>query len=321
MGGFRWVSAYNMYNNDWENIIKTLPFDLRAEVLSRMLIETEQLEAEAVTIHAIGINARLGQRDIVSYQTNEATEKEHIISVSREGLFDILPEKLFIRTDGIYENEIKKAAHFYEQAQEARRFLSPFDGLLAYLRTKIEINENKYQENRPDFIHRIWLDNERQNQDIQYNKFFDRLLLILPFANQIIGNWELTAKCFSDILQTPVSIETVPSLSMPIAAKHGSTLDYFVLGFDTVLGKNMDIEEDILKIKIHDIALENLSVFLEDGAIYRFLQEELIETFIPLGIDYSLDFEIKQTDTTQLFNLNQYGEKAVLGYSTLLEDF
>jgi hypothetical protein len=302
-----------MAQRDWNSIIQKLPFDLKAEVISRMIMETEAINSSALFVQPIGIRSRLGQRDIVEYTEETKNEEDfHIVQTSREGLFDILPMMLFISTDGKYEDDIDKSKHITKQAEEARVFLRPFDELIGLLRNEVEITENHYQKDMFGFISKLWFEEKIPLCE----ELYQRLLLILPYKDNIIGDWELTNQSFTSVLNLPTTIEMIQKQEFNLDEDNRSVLGDFELGFDTVIGAKCQSEESLLKITIKDIDFDILPGYLEEGNLYRFLYEELIATLIPLGIDTEVILEVSTNEKDYFFNFEE-ALGTVLGVTTV----
>ena len=83
-----------------ENLINSsrLPFDIRAEVLARILAEKYNLSTEQLLFQPKSFFQRWGRRDVLEISEGHSfkLDKETLLlEVCREGMFDTLPESIF----------------------------------------------------------------------------------------------------------------------------------------------------------------------------------------------------------------------------------
>ena len=138
---------------------------MRAEVLASLLMDQHTLKAEQFVMRPMGTLTRRSGRDVMaitesfSYK-NHQEELLYYIDTSREGLYDTLPELLFLDVDEKYEDDIDRAEQLTKQEVAARNFLLPFEQLFAVLRIDTANLERKAEQKLPRFL--ICLKNSKQ---------------------------------------------------------------------------------------------------------------------------------------------------------------
>ena len=126
-----------------------LPFDIRGEVLGRLLLEHYDLSVEQVLFRPGRFHQRWGRRDVleVSEDFSFTLDKKTLwIDLCREGLYDILPESLFLHPDEKYPDNVAKSEALTEQEAAARKLLLPFEQLFYWLRLENEIEEKRVED-------------------------------------------------------------------------------------------------------------------------------------------------------------------------------
>lgn len=299
-----------------EQILKlTSSFDVRVESLAAYILANQRGKESDLIMSQLLVNPLGGDRrrtkNDVDRLRNRFFEMDNALQIdaNRKGLYDFMPERLFLRLDEEYENPRKKTRAINEQRSEARKFLLPFDQALFHPKIEIEQKEQELNERFPAFIETLWgLDeftdclNEKQKLLLCY---------LLPQAQDVVGDWNFTGLVFEAVLQKPVDLSfTAPEVfASPTAKKAASEL---TLGEDTIVGESFQDDLPSLEIVIKGITLHELNEFLEGGSTRRLITDLLCSYFLPLDISYNL--RIKVTEDALGFDLNN----CVLGVNTLL---
>lgn len=293
----------------------TSSFDIRVEALAAYIVSGYEAEDQEhalmqLLINPLGGDRRRTRRDVDAMRKRYFEADSVLqIDVNRKGLYDGLPERLFLRLDEDYEDARKRAKAITHQRAESRKFFLPFDQALYHPRIEIELKEQHYNERFPAFIETLWgLDafhdclNEKQ-------RFL--LCFLFPQAQYIVGDWNFIGLVFEAVLEKPVDLTfTEPqTFETPSAGKSTTEL---TLGEDAVLGDRFRDDLPALEITIKGITMNDLEDYLEGGKTRRLITELLCSYFLPLDLSYSL--QLKVTESAMCFEI----ENAVLGVNVML---
>lgn len=296
--------------------ITGLPFDMRAEVLAMFLAEEYGLSTEQVLCNPAYWHQRPGRRDVVDLTedfSHRLEKKLLCIETSREGLFDILPETLFLNAEELEGGPLRRIQALSEQEARARQFLLPFEQLFFWMRLENETREWTLGEN----LHEWWSGRflTRETEDLE-----DRrravLLEMLPYAHEITGNWQLTAQWLELFTGHKVRIteEDFPLFDLPESLQ--KRLGSAVLGQDLVLGRTFTDGIPAVKVVFENLAPGEVAGLLPGGEEHAFLEEHFAQYLLPVETPCSIGVESKATGTP--FELNPDNEANVLGYTTHL---
>jgi hypothetical protein len=161
-----------------------IPTDIRIEAL------LSHLPKDKRSIEVCGSHKRNSYKDIGAITVSDSGNI--YLSVTRNGLYDILPESLFHpvdRFENIPANEYKeKFKEEIEQQQieeeNARKFFSQFDQLILELNGLVSKIKSDYSENTviSDII------GDSLSERFRTNRFIQRTLQFLPGCNKIRGD-------------------------------------------------------------------------------------------------------------------------------------
>jgi hypothetical protein len=239
-----------------------------------------------------GVFSRNYNEDVISADYSDDMNHKLIVSLSRDGLFHILPEGLFFVENTLRDVAKKNDREKFQQEEERimkekkkiRLFFQPFDTAYFQLRFVLEKNLNKLAENRAQILMDAIFDIYPLESD---NPHIRKIIPLLPLASEIRGNPQV----LTDLLR---------GVFFPATA-------------EMFLQKKRKREEkarNILKINVY---IEKLSAIE-----FRTLQKEgeefaqfFAEWFLP--VDLSYEFKIK--DKTERFVL---GKAMTLDYNTYL---
>lgn len=173
-----------------------LPLDISAETLLNYLPHDKCIVALK------GTHKRNAYEEILSI-TQEG--ENLLIELSREGLYDILPESLFHpvdRFENISANEYKeKFAEEYEtqQAEEAnaRKFFAPFDRFILGMNCEVNrIKNDSYNDN--SFLCGIICDS--LPSEYRDNRFVKSMIPYMPLCSRMRGDKDLMTLALRKIL-------------------------------------------------------------------------------------------------------------------------
>lgn len=314
-----------------DNLVNSnkLPFDIRAEVLARLLMEVYGCSTEQILFEPKNYFQRWGRRDVLevsegfSYNMDKATI---LLDVSRESIFDILPEGLFFHPDDEYADDVIRTKKLSEQAATAQKFLLPFEQMFYWMRLENERREFT-AENRLEQWWQELLAEDSENSAIfeGYSPLKNSLLNeaqrdtlthLLPHLPEIIGNWSLTAQWLSLFFEADITITEIPppQYTFPIALQ--KRMGAGRLGQDFVIGETFSDGIPILKIAIENLAPEILADFLQEGEKRKLLEEELLPLLLPIETPYEIATKLNKEET--FFQIDAMNYQSILGYTTVL---
>lgn len=262
-------------------------FDIRVETLAAALLAKSGETKEPLDMHQIVVAAQGNARRRSNFEVKTVRKKHYdqesvlFIEVHRKGLFDTLPEGLFLRLEEEYDSPKERTKAFERQTKEARKFFLPFEQALYLPRIETEQLEQKWTEYFPGFIEKIW-DLQAYKDCLDSRQSF-LLCYLLPEAYRVAGNWELTKLCFEAVLQKPVDVAFVAPLEHAIPQTNYASNE-FRLGDDAVLGDSFRDDMPALEVKIKEVSLDDLEDFMEGGKKLRILEELLFSYFLPLDV-------------------------------------
>jgi type VI secretion system protein ImpH len=303
-----------------ENLIKIdqLPFDMRAEVLARLVADKYNLQTEQVLVHPQKYYQRWGRKDILSISEEHSVllDKDTLmLDVSREGLFDALPESIFLHPDDKYRDYIHRVNKLTEQEAHARKFLLPFEQMFYWLRLENEQREAYGETQLETWWQHLLIDGYTpfSNSKLDEDQL-EMLTQMLPYLHDIVGNWSLTEQWLTVFLKTNVLIFEMPPRDYELPVELQKRLDDGVLGQDFVIGTHFSDAIPTIKICINDLTPNTLGEFLEGGRRRLVLENELLSLLLPIETPYDVELNLKiQNDD---FYLGEFHDSAILGFTT-----
>lgn len=293
--------------------ISGLPFDIRAELLSMLLAEHFGLSIEQVLYDPSHWHQRPGRRDVIELTedySHRLEKKLVYIETSREGLADILPESLFLHPEEEFGNNVRKVKALSEQESMARKFLLPFEQLFFWMRLENEYKEWEFGDSLHDWWGRHFPSREMDALPEEHRTAF---LEMLPYAQEVVGNWPLTGQWLGMFTGHKVSVreEMFPVYSLPEDLQ--KRLGTGVLGQDLVLGA--EFVDGIPAVNIQFDGLDPLEVveFLPGGARRALLEDNFIQFLLPVDIPFSIELKCKKTEKP--FVLDEDNGANILGYT------
>ena len=316
-----------------DNLVNStkLPFDIRAEVLARLLMDVYGLSTEQVLFQPKNYFQRWGRRDVLevaegfSYSLDKPTL---LVDVSRESLFNILPEGLFFHPEDDYADDVIRTKKLTEQAETAKKFLRPFEQLFYWLRLENERREF-VAENQIEQWWQELLSEEEEDSEIfeGYSPLKNSLLTdaqrdtlthLLPHLPEIIGNWSLTAQWLSLFFDATITIMEIPPPQYTFPATLQKRMGTGRLGQDFVIGGTFSDGIPILKILIEDLTPESIESFLPKGNKRELLEQELLQLLLPIETPYQIKTSLKIQSTE--FQMGENYNSSILGYTTTLNN-
>lgn len=299
------------------NLVNTtkLPFDLRAEVLGRLLAEKHELDWEQVLFRPGRFFQRLGRKDVVDVSDGFSLRLDKSVvwvDISREGIMEVLPEELFDHgEDGPSD----------DQLLETRKFCLPFEQLFYWLRLENEQRESKFEQKIEQRWWKQFLSENYEGYSPLAIAALDKkqkniLFSMLPFLSDIIGNWRLTSEWLSLFMDGPIQISEIapPKYLLPESVQ--KRLGEGRLGQDFIIGNSFSDGIPNIKICIDGLTADTIGKYLMDGKKRKLLEEELLPMLLPIETPYEI--ELKLSNQSNYFQIGKAFENAVLGFTTVL---
>jgi len=297
--------------------VKNLHYDIKGEAIIADILESG-IHLSDIVIIPTGTFKRGYKKDISKAEVSKLNNGELVLLlfITRDGLYDTLPEGLFhnqstesVNRGNEMANESKKLK---AQEKAARNFFLPLENELLFQRVMLELEERqilkRFNENMfDDIMPGFWkLDKTLPS------KFLARMVLMLHFAYKIVGNIEMTARTLEVILDEKVQVETNHSvIGYKAVNPQLASLGNCLLGVDSVLGQNAGICPSI-KFIIGPLKGSSLLDYIEGGSIRCFL-DCFYGFFIPLELVVLTSITVDQEKMGLTLN-----DATILGYNTAI---
>lgn len=285
--------------------------NLRAEVLVSELLENTELSEEDIVVLLQSTFTRGFRRDVIGSKID--TNDKFEINISRNGIYDALPQGVFHKSVGIDTNlsygEIRQKNK--KEEREARMFFAPI--------------ENEF------FLHRVYLEQEEKNTIFELNNSIDNSFAIdfwgikervpkeyifsftkvLPYVHKISKSEILIGQCLEKILNEKVEII---KKFKPLDNPSDKSIQNDVLGLNSSLEiDKTNVLYPFYFINIEISSLKNRYRYF-NNAIGNQLISVFCDYFVPLEIEYEINIIFNQKESN--FALDE--ESTVLGLSATI---
>ncbi|MCX6223465.1 MAG: hypothetical protein NTV01_01700 [Bacteroidia bacterium] len=304
--------------------VNDLAYDIKAEIVIADLLENG-LNPQDYLVFSDGLFRRRFKKDVTHSDLIELNNGHEIlgIHITREGIYDSLPEAIFHGppTEGLNSgHEMAKASKTQKmEEKESRTFFLPFENEIFFQKIQLELSERKilqrFSENLfNDIFPGFW------NVDRSLPKeLVSKLMLFLHYTHKFVGNLDLTAKALEVILNEPVIAHLIlnpvnPDVNPFQDYQSPSVLGSSSLGQDMICGNQSEDQFTLMEFDIGPLKNTRIEDYLENGRIARFL-DVFFSYFIPLDITAIIN--IKGYAVRQEFVLSEKG-LSFLGFNTIL---
>lgn len=296
--------------------ISKAPFDIKAEVLARLIAQQFDLSTEQILHVPSHFHQRRGRKDVTEIieDFSHRLEKPLVrIETTREGLYDALPESIFLRPEEEFGDDVRKTKALTEQEAKARQFLLPFEQALFWLRLENEQRESEMEQGLEHWWGQL-LPMYKAGASDQEQK--EMLILMIPHLQEIVGDWSLTAQWVELLTGQKVSIteEAPPMYELPAAMQ--KRLGDGLLGQDFVLGNSYSDGVPTVRICLENLEPSDIIAYLPYGPKRDVLENEFLPYLMPLETPYSIELGGKPGEG--YFELSADNENNVLGYTLFL---
>lgn len=266
--------------------------DFKAITKAAELIENGDFQSDQIAILPAGDKRRAFAKEIgaPSFYYSESKRKDClIIETNQEGLYDMLPEGLFHNpptgNSGMSEQQMIEDVQLRRsEERDARKFFMPFEAELNYLRTILELYENR-------------LDKKTTYEDLTMIfcaewKEFEMLdkeqsiiwMHLLPLINQKRNDVKFLGQLLTLLFKIPVDavFNSAATKRTPIEENMQFRLGVGNLGINSIIGESfMGEEDDEIVINIGPADTHELINFLP-GTPYAKLIDLAISYLVPV---------------------------------------
>ena len=306
-------------------LINSYPSDIKAEVLMADLV-LEGFTDSDFLVFFDSLFKRGYSKDILKADKTVINDVQETMAIylSRDGLYDLLPEGLFHTSpesaltsgDGMASDSRKES----KTEKETRRFFQPFENEFFYQRVQLEIKERSILEKLNDYsLDDFFLDFWKINRSLP-KELIIKLSAMLPFVKDIAGDFEMTASCLGAILREEVTYTLRHTTAHKKATGSSDPETDYSLGRAelgrTFITDGLSFEScKIIRFVIGPLTHTGIEPYLKNGEITQFI-ECFCSFFLPLEMDY--EFDVNMQKELQSFVLDNDKAQAVMGYSTII---
>lgn len=299
------------------------PDDLRAEVIAARL--REHPKRQEVVIAPAGQFRRGYDSDVLAKSALESTKKRSssvILEVSRDGLYDFLPEALFhlphsVKAGKRIEASLEEIRKKQKEENQARTFFLAFESEFSRHRIDLESEEHKglccfSDEKLNTAMLTFWALTSISEDQRQIP-----LLYLLPLSYRFAGKLKLVSKCLSAVLGIKVQLAKSSPIAKEVTNSH---IDPPILG-DTSLGVDFVLCESVnngihsVNVCLGPLQRGEVAEYLPDGNGLRLI-EKLFAFFLPADVD--INFDVTLESQLEEFVLSDELHTGRLGYTTIL---
>lgn len=282
--------------------------NLRAEVIIAE-IEDHTCEEYDFLIKNDSSFTRSYKRDVISIQNSDDDSGCHIYNLSRNGLYDSLPESFFHGRSKKGSSFIAQRAQYKEEEKQARLLFSPLENEFFRQRLEIEKNEkamlSEFHKLKDSFLIDFWkIDTEIPK------KYLFKLIKLLPFAFKISGEIELARLCLENIL----GLQVIFKKKLRTHKINDIDTEEAILGVNMILPSiKPDIYTLSIDASIGPVKNNEVDLFLKEDGVLKFINL-FYEYFMPVDVDV---FTNIVAPTNSIFLLDDK-DQPVLGVSTTI---
>jgi hypothetical protein len=308
--------------NNYKALTAWLPFDIRAEALAASLLDNSAglADSSQVLVRPLGHLNRAGGREVmqVSGAAFNAEGKELVyLDINREGLYDTLPEMLFLHLEADGEDALEKARQLAGQQERARRFFLPFEESFYRARIDLEQAERSALKNLAALLVNMY--GLQEVPEAAGRQALQALALALPFISQVAGDLDATASLLTAMLHRQVHITPGGAKPFGIPEALQSRLGEGLLGVDLLLGDAGCDGLRCLQITIGQVLPQEVEDWLPGGKQRRLLEEHLLPGVLAAGEQAEINLEIQDAGEGFALGGQQDHVLSILGYTTHLK--
>ena len=305
-----------------ERNINELKSDVKAEVVAADLIEAG-VEIDDIVVSPMGLFERTFRRDVTKIEARQdklGTKDLLFIDVSREGIYNALPEALFHtfetgkkgnRSTAFIEEYKKHKA----EEETARNYFLASEKELYRIRITTELIERRSILGFADqFKAELFLNIWPELRDVS-EKYLPAMLLLLPVSHKVVGDLKLAQTLLSFVLNQRIEIK-FSDRARPVANNTGSNvLGSRYLTTDLIIGNEVPDYTPLIEICIKDVKKGDLVTLMPGGEARKVLDLACRYLFpVALDINISIWLDIEH----EKLILSGEGEDGKLGFTSRL---
>ncbi|WP_306353353.1 hypothetical protein [Flavobacterium sp. '19STA2R22 D10 B1'] len=300
-----------------EHYKKSVSFDLKAELLFEELL-LQRVHDLDISIESNGLFYRKFNKDIMDIDTDVHDSDIYNVTLSRDGIYDVLPESVThnYRTRDRKEDPVEEFKKRKKEEKEARTFYNPLENELFRFRHLVERYESDF------FSH------------INTYGIADIIRMILGVSSNIPNH--LLVKMFSallhekknlgqDILNVSSILEKIINEKVSVTTKNiklEQVFDVNESAAEISLGVNSTLEsrEEIFLKEYH----YTIGPLRDPEQLFKYFHQEEMESFLitffnlflPCHVQFSYELVLKGSD--EEFSMNETSYQSRLGISTVI---
>lgn len=276
--------------------LSTVYENLKAEVLVAEIQENSAANIDDFVISNKGTFSRAYRRDIIDVDAM-LNEDKLTLNLSRNSLYDVLPEGLFhaphVHKEGDSYTNRRKVVK--QEEQDARLFFAPIESEFFYQKLYVEQHERAMLDDfynlKDDFLIDFW----NLDTDIP-QEYMVKLMKVLPHSHKITGDLELTRLCLAKILGQHVSFKSTycDKASTEIGRAKAESAAGFQLGVNSMLdGDSYEVYTPVLEVSIGPVAQKKAGRYLEKNGVSKFI-ETFYDYFLPMELETKTIVTVKK---------------------------
>ncbi len=281
--------------------IKSIKFDIKPEVVVAELIQSG-MPQNAICVKNEGVFRRSYRKEITNARLMDHNDYHDMIeiSISRDGLYDLLPEGLFHQSQKGSSKSVSAMVlehkRFAEEEKDARKFFQPLENEFFFQKVNIEMVEKRFFEtiNKKKDIHlaEFW----KLDQSLPINPM-QKMVELMPRSKFICGNPQLMQESLSLILDEKVELQ-IGLKSDVLNAQNVEDADNIILGLNSVLGECYT--DDVMQYVFEIGPLINTSIgdYLPNQPMDKILRT-FYDCFTPMEPEIITTFVTDNNDTSR----------------------
>ncbi|HEY0175225.1 MAG TPA: type VI secretion system baseplate subunit TssG [Pedobacter sp.] len=299
--------------------------DYKAISKAAELIENGDFQSDQISVLPIGARKSAFAKDIGNYSFyySESKRKDCLnIEVNREGLYDMLPEGLFHQpptgSSGFSEQEMIEDVQLRRaEEKDARKFFMPFEAELNYLRTILELYENRLDKRTSyNDLTRIF-GAEWKEFELLDNEQSTIWMHLLPLINEKRNDLNFFGQLLSLLFRVPVEavLRTESVKLAPITEKMQFKLGSGSLGIDSIIGSSFIADEEEIIISIGPADTDKLIHFMP-GTANAYIIDLAVSYLLP--VESEVNIKLVADEENRVGALGAESNNSYLGFTVYL---
>ncbi|WP_143310213.1 type VI secretion system baseplate subunit TssG [Chitinophaga vietnamensis] len=302
--------------------VQALPYDVRAEVVVGELLDNH-VRKEEIVVQLENVFTRSFNKDITDVKLDDSQPYQPFIalSLSRDGIYDRLPEGIFHdfsqqpeRAKGVSAMVARYKRQQKEQ-QQARRFFQPLENEFFLQRVFLEQREKHllfdvFGKDADHLFHEFW-----ELPAGLPSMAANRLVKLLPYMHRIAGNMPLVKLCLELVLEEAVDIAWNHD-PQPVKAGSSVPLGECRLGVDTMAGDIFYTDMPRVTVTLGPLQQHRVYDYLPWQAYGRLLQT-CYDYFFPADVEVITELQPNPKERSASVS-DRKPEEGIMGYNFFL---